>query len=193
MGQKIVFDESGTVSQLVNTTAAASLAQVKSKGKRRSVESRTMLRNKKVKLEKEFHEKQYGKAEEKQESASQEPESKAPEAEESIKNTKARDAALGYLEQFVKDRKNWKFQKVRQTWILRNLYYQHQIDNEYFKMALKYMANMGERAKQETIEEAKSLLMADQSTEEQGDQVSKDDASITDTIRKRAKKIIKLL
>lgn len=115
------------------------------------------------------------------------------------KNSIAKSAAYAYLVSFVNDKANWKFQKVRQTWILRNLYYQHQIDNEHFNYCLKYMANMGDRAKKETLDEAKTLLLQENPMVPQDDGepgLSDQTAAsldITDTIRKRAKKIIKLL
>ncbi|KAJ3319886.1 hypothetical protein HDV06_005862 [Boothiomyces sp. JEL0866] len=103
---------------------------------------------------------------------------KAPEATSTDKETSAKDAALAYLMTFIENKDQWKFQKVRQTWILQNLYYQHQIDNIHFKHTLTYLQGMGDRQKKETIEEAKIML------EKEG---------ITDTIAKRAKKIIKQL
>ncbi|KAJ2997345.1 hypothetical protein HDV02_005617 [Globomyces sp. JEL0801] len=116
------------------------------------------------------------------------------------KETKAKKASLYYLSQFINDKQNWKFQKVRQTWILRNLYYQHQIDNAQFKNALLYMANMGSKAKAETIEEAKLMIeQANNSKKQQedeqqeGDEKAIEQMEITDTILKRAKKIVKQL
>lgn len=50
-----------------------------------------------------------------------------PPKEEETKASKAKDAALAYLIQFINDKPNWKFQKVRQTWILRNLYFNNQV------------------------------------------------------------------
>ncbi|KAI8924478.1 hypothetical protein BC831DRAFT_465556 [Entophlyctis helioformis] len=37
--------------------------------------------------------------------------------------SKGKQAALEYLDMFTNNRKMWKFQKVRQIWILRNMYY----------------------------------------------------------------------
>lgn len=78
-------------------------------------------------------------------------------AEESVVS-KAKQQALAYLDLFIEDKPNWKFNKLRQTWILRNLYYQNEMDHAYFKLALQYMKNMGQKAKSETIDEAKILL-----------------------------------
>ncbi|KAH9275136.1 hypothetical protein BASA83_002360 [Batrachochytrium salamandrivorans] len=62
-------------------------------------------------------------------------------------------------EQAVQPKKRqWKFQKVRQIWILRNLYYQAMVTESQFQDALKYMKDMGVRAKEETITEANIIL-----------------------------------
>ncbi|KAH6564705.1 hypothetical protein BASA50_009465 [Batrachochytrium salamandrivorans] len=71
---------------------------------------------------------------------------------------KAKQAALEYLDLFINNRKQWKFQKVRQIWILRNLYYQAMVTESQFQDALKYMKDMGVRAKEETITEANIIL-----------------------------------
>lgn len=47
--------------------------------------------------------------------------------------SKAKTAALHYLDTFTKDKANWKFQKVRQVWILQNMYFSKQMNNEQFK------------------------------------------------------------
>lgn len=102
------------------------------------------------------------------------------------KESKARQEALAYLDLFVQDKAKWKFQKVRQVWILQNMYFAHQMDNDGFKHCLVYLKvgssglsqGMGERQKKDTVREAKELL---------------EQANATDTIKKRAKKIIKTL
>jgi WKF domain len=58
------------------------------------------------------------------------------EPEKETKATRAKDAALYYLHLFTEDKSKWKFKKVRQAWILRNLYYEKQIDHINFKQYL---------------------------------------------------------
>jgi hypothetical protein len=200
----------------------------KKQNKQNKIEKRKKLMIKKVNQEKTYHNLQFGNTTEATEAAKvptvaeavsdtkkkkkakknkKEPklaedviaeESNEMKVESTEKSEIARDAAYVYLASFVNDKANWKFQKVRQTWILRNLYYQHQIDNEHFNYCLKYMANMGERAKKETVDEAKILLLQENhsvSQEDAEEETAKEVVAldITDTIRKRAKKIIKLL
>ena len=157
------------------------------------MEKRNRLRNKKVNQEAEYHKNLFGKEPEIKQENEKELKTNDTQNEET-KKTKdtdnAKEFALKYLEQFIVDKANWKFQKVRQKWILQNLYYQHQvliinkIDNAQFKNTLTYLKGMNGRAKQETIDEAN--LMIEQNNET-------DSIQITNTILKRAKKILKIL
>ncbi|KAL5034790.1 hypothetical protein BDV3_004309 [Batrachochytrium dendrobatidis] len=129
---------------------------------------------------------------------------------------KAKQAAMDYLDLFINNRKQWKFQKVRQIWILRNLYYQAMVTEKQFKDALSYMKDMGARAKEETIVEANTILEQvrkakeaiktqdgktgddnDKDSEmEDGDEKDLDKKKVlnvaaTETMYKRAKKVIK--
>ncbi|KAI8822103.1 uncharacterized protein EV422DRAFT_525666 [Fimicolochytrium jonesii] len=89
-----------------------------------------------------------------------EPSSKlvAPPTAEKASDRKKRDAALEYLRLYVQNRSEWKFQKVRQVWILRNMWYSNQMDDKTFEMALEYVQNLGPRAREETVAEAKELV-----------------------------------
>ncbi|KAJ3001247.1 hypothetical protein HKX48_002987 [Thoreauomyces humboldtii] len=71
---------------------------------------------------------------------------------------KRRAAAVEYLDKYVNNKAAWKFQKLRQVWILRNLWYTHQLNDEEFEMALKYVKNLSLQAREETVEEAKEIL-----------------------------------
>ena len=81
-----------------------------------------------------------------------------------------------YLNLFLNDKKNWKFQKLRQTWILQNLFFQHQMDNQTFRDSLIYLKGLSSSARDEILRIANEFLEND-----------------CDTIRKRAKKVIKAL
>ncbi|KAJ3177131.1 hypothetical protein HDU87_004623 [Geranomyces variabilis] len=75
---------------------------------------------------------------------------------------KRRQAAVEYLDCWLNRRNEWKFQKVRQVWILRNLWYAHQLDDAQFETALAYAKDLSHQARQETIEEAREIVrMAD--------------------------------
>jgi hypothetical protein len=183
--KKIVFDDDGEIKEEVEVAQQPeTVAELKPKTKKNRVEKRDNLRKKLMKREQEYFAKKFKKEAinepEEENSVVEKSTANEDESVEETKESLARKLALQYLETFIVDKATWKFQKVRQTWILRNLYYQHQIDNDHFKQCLQYMANMGDRAKTETVQEAKQML------ENQSEE-------ITDTIRKRAKKIIKAL
>lgn len=108
---------------------------------------------------------------------------KHPTATLPSKDAKARRAALEYLDTFVHKNEEWKFQKIRQIWILRNMYYPSMMDDDSFKHCIKYMANMSDKAKHETLEEANEIIRE----KSEGQQL------LTETIVKRARKIIRKL
>ncbi|KAI8921057.1 hypothetical protein DFJ77DRAFT_448391 [Powellomyces hirtus] len=72
---------------------------------------------------------------------------------------KKRKAAVEYLNVYVNNRTEWKFKKVQQVWILRNLWYTHQLSDSEFDMALDYCKGLSHQARQETIEEAKEIVL----------------------------------
>ncbi|KAI9096511.1 hypothetical protein DFS34DRAFT_144474 [Phlyctochytrium arcticum] len=72
---------------------------------------------------------------------------------------KRRQAAIDYLQLFVNDKPNWKFQKVKQVWILRNMWYPHQIAESTLPLALEYIKGLSHKAREETMEEAKAILL----------------------------------
>jgi hypothetical protein len=177
MPKKLTFGEDGNVQEAIDEFKPSNVKPKQKSKSTNKIGKRKNLQKNKVIKEKEYFDKQFGDKKVIQDS-------KTVEDDEQEKNNFAREAALNYLNTFVNDKPNWKFQKVRQTWILRNLYYQHEINNEHFKYALSYMLNMGEKAKKETVAEAKNFLES---------KASEESLEITDTIRKRAKKIVKLL
>lgn len=104
---------------------------------------------------------------------------KEKEEDEAPAISKAKTAALDYLTVFTLDKSKWKFQKVRQIWLLQNMYFSKQMDNDQFKDLLAYLKGMSDKQRKITVQEAKNIL-------ESADPIS-------DTTKKRAKKIIKLL
>lgn len=59
--------------------------------------------------------------------------------EESAK--KARVHALNYLVRWSKQ-EEWKFNKTRQVWLLKNMYGLERVPAKYFKLLLKYSASI---------------------------------------------------
>ena len=69
-----------------------------------------------------------------------------------------REAALAYLRQFYNAREHWKFQKLRQVFLLRYIYDADVIGKEEFEMLLSYLEGLEGRARANVLEEAKKLL-----------------------------------
>lgn len=66
--------------------------------------------------------------------------------------------ALDYLRTWDTNRKNWNFKKVRQVWLLQNMFDQVQIADEDFSILLKYLEGLKGAAKEKTIEMAELKL-----------------------------------
>ena len=90
---------------------------------------------------------------------------------------KQQKLALSYLFQFH-SKQSWKFQKLRQIWLLNNMYYQHKMSNLEFKMMIEYCRNLSQGARKTTVEMSRMLV---------------GESGMPPTVVKRAKKIIKLL
>ncbi|XP_057311346.1 uncharacterized protein C7orf50 homolog [Hydractinia symbiolongicarpus] len=87
--------------------------------------------------------------------------------------------ALKYLSTWYYDRKEWKFKKVRQTWLLQNAYDKGEVSKENFKMLLKYIEDMKGKSRSVTLENAQKIIEDDTETDRRK--------------IKRATKIVKLL
>ncbi|KAI9281751.1 hypothetical protein BC943DRAFT_329508 [Umbelopsis sp. AD052] len=65
--------------------------------------------------------------------------------------------AIDYLRTWKSDRSGWKFQKVRQIWLLANMYDEVKISDEDFAILLEYVQDLKGKARQVTIEEATQI------------------------------------
>lgn len=99
-------------------------------------------------------------------------------------------AALGYLKTFCKNKDEWKFKKVLQMWILRNLWFSNQIDDKHFKYALKYLKDLGDHAKRETTREARELTS--RKIYNESDDIPDAQIAVTKEVYKRAEAVIEL-
>ena len=91
------------------------------------------------------------------------------------REAKLQQQSLLYLNQFIQQ-KDWKFNKLKQVWILQNMYFQHLVDNNEFKMVLIYLKKLSNGSRIKTRQECKKLQECELST-----------------VTKRCKKILKLL
>ena len=90
----------------------------------------------------------------------------------------AKELAIMYLKQWKKHRDEWKFQKVRQVWLLTHMYDSNMVNDKHFKTLLKYLDGMKGMCRQTTSTKAQNLI------ESETDDVVKSD---------RARKIVQQL
>ncbi|KNC79127.1 hypothetical protein SARC_08468 [Sphaeroforma arctica JP610] len=76
-------------------------------------------------------------------------------------------AALEFLNKWHTDRENWKFQKVRNTYILKNMYDPYKIPKASFKIVLEYLDGLKGNARTKTQQDAEAELskLSEKSTE----------------------------
>eukprot|EP01130_Rhizamoeba_saxonica_P011043 TRINITY_DN4572_c0_g1_i1.p1 TRINITY_DN4572_c0_g1~~TRINITY_DN4572_c0_g1_i1.p1 ORF type:complete len:129 (+),score=29.41 TRINITY_DN4572_c0_g1_i1:109-495(+) len=98
-------------------------------------------------------------------------------------------AAITYLVKWKKDRENWKFQKVRQVWLLKNLYNVELITKKHFRYLLQYIDGLRGNWRQILIDQAESFI------EEYNDDLNSLDSEdeTTEIKYKRCKKVRKKL
>lgn len=68
---------------------------------------------------------------------------------------------LDYLHTWYTNRQHWNFKKVRQIWLLQNMFDQEQIPDEDFCILLKYLEGLKGAAKDKTIEMAEKRIESD--------------------------------
>ncbi|XP_061168127.1 uncharacterized protein LOC133177052 [Saccostrea echinata] len=95
---------------------------------------------------------------------------------------KADKLASEYLHQWSNNRESWKFQKVRQVWLLKNMYSENKVTKEDFTVLLSYLDGMKGRSREVTVEQAEKII------EEDGDKDEVDQVKI-----ERARQIVQLL
>ncbi|KAI8911512.1 hypothetical protein EDD86DRAFT_202598 [Gorgonomyces haynaldii] len=141
-------------------------------------------------LEEEKQEQEEAKEEQKEEQKEEEPPKKKKKKSKKKKQavpepeSNGREQALSYLSLFINSKSDWKFQKVRQMWILQNLYYPNMMDPQQFKDALEYMKDMSPKAKTETGQQAEQILQKLRDRQDLNPQEHQ--------VIKRCKKVIKL-
>ncbi|XP_022800263.1 uncharacterized protein C7orf50-like [Stylophora pistillata] len=75
--------------------------------------------------------------------------------------------AIDYLHTWHYKRQHWNFKKVRQVWLLKNMFDQEEISNENFDILLKYLKGLEGAAKEKTIKMAEQRLDSGEGGSEQ--------------------------
>ncbi|XP_039346061.1 uncharacterized protein C7orf50 homolog isoform X2 [Mauremys reevesii] len=77
---------------------------------------------------------------------------------EEPKKTSGAELALEYLTSWSKKKKEWKFQKTRQTWLLLHMYEKEKVPDEYFSILLDYLEGLKGSARDVTMQKAEALM-----------------------------------
>ncbi|XP_059835447.1 uncharacterized protein C7orf50 homolog isoform X2 [Hypanus sabinus] len=76
------------------------------------------------------------------------------------------DLALKYLRMWSEKHKEWRFQKIRQTWLLQHMYDCDQISDEHFTLLLGYLEGLKGNARDLTIQKTEALIKESDSTDD---------------------------
>jgi len=91
--------------------------------------------------------------------------------------------AITYLLSWKEKTKDWKFKKLRQTWLLQSMYDKEKVSKAHFKILLDYLEDLKGASREQTLQEAKEFVENNEDTEE-----------CTDKRKlKRALKVLKVL
>ncbi|XP_061733219.1 uncharacterized protein C7orf50-like [Nerophis ophidion] len=81
--------------------------------------------------------------------------------------SKASKIALDYLTCWAENREEWKFQKIRQTWLFQHMFDSEQVPDEKFSLMLEYIEGLQGGARQTTVQ--KALVLVEESGQEDPD------------------------
>ncbi|KAF9897913.1 hypothetical protein BX616_004775 [Lobosporangium transversale] len=88
---------------------------------------------------------------------------------------------LAYLVEWKKSRAAWKFQKMRQVWLLNHMYDDKQLPSSHWDIFLEYIRDLKGAARNIAVEEAKKTVDAPEPEDDQAEeQKQKDDRSDED-------------
>ena len=93
--------------------------------------------------------------------------------------------AKEYLNNFKEDKKNWKFNKSNQIFILKYILYYEVFEDEYFKIFLDYIKNMYKETKEKFIKQCEEYI-------NKYKDINKDEDNMEFTIRNHNLKFINL-
>ncbi|KAK3089045.1 hypothetical protein FSP39_000385 [Pinctada imbricata] len=78
--------------------------------------------------------------------------------EDDSKEGTAQTAALEYLRLWANNKKEWKFQKVRQVWLLNNLFSNEKVQDKDFAILLSYLEGLKGKSRQTTLQMAEKIM-----------------------------------
>ncbi|XP_078450565.1 protein cholesin isoform X1 [Lampetra planeri] len=109
----------------------------------------------------------------------------------------AAELSLEYLTSWATDKNQWKFQKLRQTWLLQHMYDAEKVPDSYFKILLKYLAGLKGQAKDTTIEKAESIMRKSEKEDVEEEEAEKAEEEkgipVDEKKKKRVRRVLKML
>ncbi|KXJ16869.1 uncharacterized protein C7orf50 homolog [Exaiptasia diaphana] len=81
----------------------------------------------------------------------------------------AAEQALLYLKTWKKNRSEWTFKKVRQVWLLKNMFNQTKVPDKKFKVLLQYLEGLKGSSRETTIAKAETVINNETGTDDQSD------------------------
>ncbi|XP_078273739.1 protein cholesin [Rhinoraja longicauda] len=93
--------------------------------------------------------------------------------------------ALEYLTTWSTNRKEWRFQKTRQIWLLQHMYDRDQVSDKHFTLLLDYLQGLQGNARELTVQKTEALMKQSGSTD--------DPTDISAEKMERMKQVVQLL
>ncbi|XP_042559077.1 uncharacterized protein C7orf50 homolog [Clupea harengus] len=87
--------------------------------------------------------------------------------------SKATEKALEYLSCWSERKSEWKFQKIRQTWLLQHMYDAEKVSDASFSITMSYLENMRGTARDVTVEKAEAMIKEDKADASQSEEEQK--------------------
>ncbi|XP_062381566.1 uncharacterized protein C7orf50 homolog [Sardina pilchardus] len=74
---------------------------------------------------------------------------------------KSAERALEYLSCWSEKRSEWRFKKIRQTWLLQHMYDPEKVSDASFSIMLQYLENLRGAARDVTVQKAEAVIKED--------------------------------
>lgn len=103
--------------------------------------------------------------------------------------------AISYLQLWAANRDHWKFEKRKQTWLLKNCLNATLIDDKRFEILLEYVASVKGAARKATLDEMQSIVKKNEMRSNSTEQIDSQNVeeSETDVMYERARQVIQML
>lgn len=103
--------------------------------------------------------------------------------------------AISYLQLWAANRDHWKFEKRKQTWLLKNCLNASLIDDKRFELLLEYAASVKGAARKATLDEMQSIVKKNEIFVDNEKKIDSQDeeGSATDVMYERARQVIQML